>query len=245
MKTTTPQTTKTSDDSLAFDEHRLKSFKKSPNAGFIDRVAKTRLSKNFILRDFLFCASSAAQGLSNFPDDLAEAIKAGQVLCDRLLEPILAEFGRFAVTYGYQSRESMDLDLAKVSKSFRCNSSSPHHWDRGTFGNEVYARVDILPFCVEDGYVGKRAFGHWVMHHLDVDLCMTWKRSNVFCLTIGPKPRRCWIEWGRPAMGERKQEVVMGADYWQNVYPTLPMASRPKFGPSATNGSLRWGSHHG
>lgn len=245
MKTSLLPNAKYTDISGVLTARKTSNFSDVISAGEIDRVARTRLSPNFILRDFLFCASSAARGFSNFPENPQQVIQAGQALCEKLLEPILAEFGRFAITYGYQSRESIDVDLAKTTKAFHRHCSSPHHWDRGTFGDAIYARVDILPFCVEDGRVTKLAFGQWVMHHLDVDLCMSWKRSNVFCLTIGPQPRRCWVEWGRPAMGEKKQEVMMGADYWQNVYPLLPMALRPKFGPSATNGSLRWGAQRG
>ncbi|PKO61218.1 MAG: hypothetical protein CVU24_09630 [Betaproteobacteria bacterium HGW-Betaproteobacteria-18] len=205
-----------------------------------DQLTRSRLSKNFILRDFLFCTASAAQGLSNFPENPDTVIKAGHALCDRLLEPILAHFGRFAITYGYQSRESMDCDLAKFTKLVRPNCSSPHHWDRFTFGDDVYARIDILPFCVEDGEVDKIEFGNWLMHNLDIDLCMTWTRSNVFCLTIGPMPRRCWVQWGRPALDEPKQQMLMGADYWQRVYPALPESQRPKYGPSFTGGSMHW-----
>ena len=205
-----------------------------------DQLTRTRLSKNFVLRDFMFCAASAAQGLSNYPEDPNSVIEAGRALCERLLEPILAQFGHFAITYGYQSRESMDMDLAKGSKPVHAHSSSPHHWDRKTWGDEVYARVDILPYCVEDGEVSKIEFGNWLMHNLDVDLCMTWTRSNVFCLTIGPAPRRCWVQWGRTALGEPKQQVLMGADYWQRVYPNLPLSERPKFGPSCTGGSMHW-----
>lgn len=205
-----------------------------------DQLTRTRLSKNFILRDFMFCAASAAQGLSNYPENPDAVIKAGRALCERLLEPTLAEFGRFAITYGYQSRESMDFELAKGAKVVHPNSSSPHHWDRKSWGDDVYARVDILPFCVEDGEVGKAEFGNWLMYNLDLDLCMTWTRSNVFCLTIGPLPRRCWVQWGRPALGEPKQEFFMGTDYWQRVYPSLPMDQRPKFAPSCTAGNMHW-----
>ena len=158
-----------------------------------------------------------------------------------MLEPVLAQFGRFAITYGYQSRESMDADLARTAKLTTPNSSNPHHWDRQTFGDEVYARVDIWPFCVEDGEVPKMEFGRWLMHNLDIDLCMTWTRSNVFCLTVGPVPRRCWMQWGRPSLGEPKQEVFMGADYWQRVYPGLLEKDRPRFGPSMTGGKMHWG----
>ena len=121
-------------------------------------------------------------------------------------------------------------------------SSSPHQWDRGTFGSEAYARVDIWPFAVEDGEVSKRDYGHWAMHNLDIDLLMQWTRSNVFCITIGPKPRRVWVEWGDISRGEPKQRVFMGADFWQRVYPTLPPSERPRFGPSHSGGAMRWSS---
>lgn len=221
---------------------RSSAAQKNRLSSSFDKLTRTRLSKNFILRDFMFCTASAAHGLSNFPEHPDAVIVAGRALCERLLEPVLAQFGRFAITYGYQSRESMDADLARTAKLASPNSSNPHHWDRQTFGNAVYARVDIWPFCVEDGDVCKMAFGHWLMHNLDLDLCMTWTRSNVFCLTISPVPRRCWVEWGRPSLGEPKQQIFMGAQYWRDVYPTLPDCERPKFGPSCTGGAMQWRS---
>lgn len=219
---------------------RLYAKKTGVSARSLDSLSRVRLSQNFILRDFLFCASSAANGLSNCPENKAAVVRAGREICEKLLEPIVAHFGRFAITYGYQSRESMDADLRRRSSETHPHSSSPHHWDRGTFGTGVYARVDILPFCVEDGHVSKHEFGHWVMHNLDCDLCMSWTRSNVFCLTVSPSPRRCWVQWGRPEEGEPKQEVFMGATYWQKVFPGLAEHERPRFFPSATGGRMQW-----
>lgn len=201
-----------------------------------EALSRVRLSKNFILRDFLFSKSSSSVGITNFPEHPDLVIAAGKALCERLLEPILQQFGRFAITFGYQSREGIEAD----DPALGATSSCPHNWDRKSWGNEVYARVDILPFCVEDGEVSKHEFAQWLMQNLDVDLLMQWTRSNVFCLTISPKPRRVWIEWGNPANGEPRQTRFMGADYWQNIYPNLPDAERPKFGPSCTKGSIRW-----
>lgn len=204
-----------------------------------DRLSRFRLSKNFILRDFLFCAESSARGVSNFPANPALVIAAGQALCEGVLEPVLAHFGRFAITYGYHSQEPTDTPLGLTGTTTR-PSSSPHHWDRQTFGDRVYARVDILPFCVEDGEVTKHEFGRWLMHTLDVDLLMTWTRSNVHCISISPLPRRCWLQWGRTAVGEPRQEVFMGTDYWRRVYPLLSPEQRPAFAPSMTGGSMQW-----
>ena len=115
-------------------------------------------------------------------------IRAGTALCGEVLEPLLARFGRFAITYGFQCRQGVEVALSPERRISRPHSSSPHQWDRATFGTRVYARVDIWPFCVEDGEVAKMDYGRWVMHNLDVDLLMQWTRSNVFCITIGPQP---------------------------------------------------------
>lgn len=205
-----------------------------------DALALTRLSKHFILRDFLFSTESAVLGLSNLPEDTEMVIRAGQALCEQVLEPIQAQFGRFSITFGYQCREAMEYDWSAEKRRQHPRSSNPHQWDRGTFGNEVYARVDILPYCVEDGEVGKSEFARWCMMNLDIDLLMQWHRANIFCITISPRPRRVWIEWGNPALGQPMRRDIMGTDYWRRVYPYLPKEERPKYGPSCTGGSLRW-----
>jgi hypothetical protein len=211
----------------------------------IDALARTRLSAHFLLRDFLFSSHAAARCASNLPNDPESVVRAGRALCEQILEPVLSEFGRFAITYGYQSREVMEATWSRSERRCRRFCSSPHHWDRQTFGDEVYARVDILPFCVEDGLVAKLDFGHWLMHNLDVDLLMQWTRSNVFCITIGPRPRRVWLEWGRPSQGELRMNVLMGSEYWQRKYPSLPPSDRPKFGPSFTQGRIQWSLKNG
>ncbi len=203
-------------------------------------LALVRLSPNFILRDFLFSTESAVLGLSNFPDHPEQVIRSGKALCEQVLEPIRAKFGGFSITFGYQCRDAMEFGWSKERRIRDRLSSNPHHWDRGTFGDEVYARVDILPFCVEDGKVSKHEFGHWLMHNLDIDLLMHWHRANIFCITISPKPRRVWIEWGDGSVGQPKRKDLMGTHYWREVYPYLPEDERPRFAPSCTRGSLRW-----
>lgn len=178
-------------------------------------------------------------GLSNFPEHPELVIVAGRALCHKILEPVLAHFGRPAITFGYMCRQAIEAGMP-VSERSSPRSSSPHMWDRRSFGDEIYSRIDILPFCVEDRVVSRHDFGHWLMHHCDVDLLMQWTRSNVYCITISPKPRRVWLEWGNPKNGEPRQRMFMGADYWQNIYPNLPEHERPKFAPSCTGGSMQW-----
>ena len=210
-----------------------------PLAADYESLARIRLSQNFILRDFLFSTESASLVLSNYPEHPDLVVAAGRALCEKVLEPVLERFGRFAITFGYQCRHAIERHKP-ISKGHCSRSSNPHQWDRQTFVSDVYARVDILPFCVEDREVSKHEFGHWLMHQLDIDLLMQWRRSNTYCVTISPKPRRVWLEWGRPRLGEPRQTYFMGTNYWQVVYPTLSESERPKFAPSCTDGSLHW-----
>ena len=188
----------------------------------------------------MFSTEAAVAGHSNFPsDNVDQVIESGKQLCSRVMEPILAQFGRFAITFGYQCRETMELDSDHARNP---KSSSPHQWDRHSTGHStgVYARVDIWPYCVEDGEVSKEDFGKWMMMNLDVDLLMGWHNSNVFCITISSKPRRVWLDWvptGQGTNGSNKIEY-MGRDFWENQYPLLTPEQQPRFHPSATNGRM-------
>lgn len=206
----------------------------------LDAFSRIRLSRNFLMRDFLYSSNAAARGIPNIPEKPEVAVRAGRALCERVLEPLRGKFGNFAITFGYQCREALERCLPVSSQKLGPTSSNPHQWDRGTFGDDIYARVDVLPYAVEDGAVSKEEVGRWLMYELDIDLLMQWSRSNVFCITIGPKPRRVWLKWGDSSRGEPRRTVFMGADFWQRQYPNLSAEQRPRFGPSHTGGSIRW-----
>ena len=67
------------------------------NVKALEGLGRTRLSKSFFLRDFLFSDIAAIHGLANVPDDPELAIAAGTRLCEELLEPLNATFGRIAI----------------------------------------------------------------------------------------------------------------------------------------------------
>lgn len=206
-----------------------------------DNWTRTRLSKNYILRDFLYSSDSDFRGIRNVPHDREVVLKAARTLANEILEPIIDQFGKLHITFAYQSRAGIEADWSPAKKKANPHSSSPHQFDRKTYISKTYCRIDIWPMCVEDGLVSKYEFGHWLMHNLDIDLLMQWKRSNVFCITYSEfKPRRVWLEWGSTENGEPKRETFMGAEYWQKIYPYLPEEQQPRFAPSATGGSIQW-----
>ena len=103
--------------------------------------------------------------------------------------------------------------------------------------------MDFLLYGLEDKQFEKFEVGRWMMSNLDIDLLMMWHHSNVFCVTVAPKPRRVFLEWfpyGKGDEGSNKR-TYMGEYYWQAIWPTLPEDKRPRFGPSHTGGKMYHG----
>ena len=69
----------------------------------LERFGRIRLSKHFFMRDFLYSEISNFFGVQNLPEDPKKAEEAGKRLCEELLEPLNATFGRIAVRSGYRS----------------------------------------------------------------------------------------------------------------------------------------------
>nr|WP_246448697.1 hypothetical protein [Novosphingobium flavum] len=57
------------------------------------------------MRDFLYSEIAAVHGIANIPDDPDLAIAAGTRLCEDLLEPLQAVFGRIVIRSAYRSAE--------------------------------------------------------------------------------------------------------------------------------------------
>lgn len=202
-----------------------------------DTWTRQRVSKNFILREFLYSSRADYFGVSNKPSDHPEQVVASaKALCELLLEPILKKFGKFFITYGYQSRKILDTLYPNDNKK----SSSPHQWDRGTFSSGIYARVDIVPICVEDGEVTHEEFMNWVMYNTPADLLMFWRGTNTFCISIAPSPRRVALEWVSTGKGDNGSNKITyyGTHFWNNIYPTLEESQKPKFSPPVSGGSM-------
>src|ERR1700749_4810393 len=71
----------------------------------LEAFTRTRLSASFFMRDFLYSEIAAIEGMRNLPSDPDLAIAAGQGLCQRVLEPLQATFGRLNIRSAYRSPE--------------------------------------------------------------------------------------------------------------------------------------------
>ena len=125
----------------------------------LEDLGRVRLSPSFFFRDFLYSEIAALNGFSNIPDDPSLAIEAGRGLCENLLEPLQAEFGRISIRSAYRSREVNGFGNAnKLNCSSNEHSYGRHIWDardeRGCLG----ATACIIVHAFIDYY---EATGHW------------------------------------------------------------------------------------
>lgn len=86
---------------------------------------KYRLSKHFVLSDFLGCHSVYAKGYPNpfvMDDTAEEKLENATALCVEALEPVLQEFGPLSVGYGYISP-----DLSRRIVKYQDPEKPSHH----------------------------------------------------------------------------------------------------------------------
>lgn len=91
----------------------------------------TRLSRHFILGDFLGNQSVYTKGIANGLDEddpyLREKLRNGTVLAERILEPMLAEYGPISISYGFITPE-----LSRRIVTYQDPDKPSHHrWDLG------------------------------------------------------------------------------------------------------------------
>jgi hypothetical protein len=96
----------------------------------LEAPGRIRLSKSFFMRDFLHSEIANFYGIPNIPENPDLAIEVGTKLCEELLEPLQANFGRISIHSGYRSP---DVNRIGNEKGHNCASNEAnyagHIWD--------------------------------------------------------------------------------------------------------------------
>ena len=78
-------------------------MRKPASVRSLETLGRVRLSRSFFMRDFLHSEIANFYGVPNIPEDPDRAIAAGGRLCEELLEPLQATFGRVAIRSAYRA----------------------------------------------------------------------------------------------------------------------------------------------
>src|SRR5690606_940361 len=128
-------------------------MKKPTSVKALEDLGRVRLSENFFMRDFLYSEISQIEGIPNVPDYPDVAIKAGSQLCETLLEPLQARFGRIVIRSAYRS-SAVNAKGAENGNQYSCAANeknyAQHIWDYPDSDGHIGAMACIvLPALVQ------------------------------------------------------------------------------------------------
>ena len=157
----------------------------------LDDLGRVRLSPHFYLRDFLYSEIANLHGIPNIPDDPDLCIAAGRGLCENLLEPLQAAFGRIALRSGYRSAavNGFGSDRQRAGRAgYPCGSNrmnrAAHIWDqRDESGMGAMVTV-VVPWFADRFAAGAdwRALAWWIHDHLPYSTLQFFPKNAAFNL---------------------------------------------------------------
>lgn len=160
----------------------------------LEDLSRVRLSAGFFMRDFLYSEIAAVAGLRNVPEDPDAAIAAGRVLCETLLEPLQATFGRIGLRSGYRSPDVNGFGNANnLSCASNARDAGRHIWDRRDARGAAGAMVTIVvPWLLDRAAAGTRwpALAWWIHDHLPYSELQFFPRLLAFNIAWSEMPRR-------------------------------------------------------
>jgi hypothetical protein len=185
----------------------------------LEDFGRIRLSESFFMRDFLYSEIAAVNGFGNIPDDPDLAIAAGSRLCEELLEPLQARFGRISVRSAYRSPEVNGFGNAnKLSCGSNQSNRSGHIWDQRDANGRMGATACIIvnrfiPYYERTGDWESLAW--WVHDHLPYSEMEFFPKMAAFNLQWHEDPERRIHSFIPPRRGLL---TGPGKDNWQGPH---------------------------
>lgn len=159
----------------------------------LESLGRVRLSRNFFMRDFLHSEIAAWHQLRNVPDDPDAAIEVGKKLCEQLLEPLQATFGRLHIRSGYRSPSVNEfgnrngLNCASNEANF-----AGHIWDRSNDRGKGATACIVVPWLVDHIERGGRwtNMAWWIHDHLPYSSLYFFPKLAAFNISWHEQPLR-------------------------------------------------------
>lgn len=174
----------------------------------LETLGRTRLSRHFYMREFLYSEIANVHQIQNIPDDPALAIAAGERLCQDLLDPLVETFGGVAIRSGFRCAQ---LNAFGNENGLNC-ARNDYNW-----GRHIWDRVDdqgrrgactslVIPWFADQYAQGRdwRDLAAWLRDHLvfhDVwffpKLCafnLTWREEPEGRIFSYIAPKGGWSE---------------------------------------------------
>lgn len=191
----------------------------------LEDLGRVRLSKNFFLRDFLHSEIADFYRIPNIPDDPDLAIEAGRRLCEELLEPLEATFGRLHIRSAYRNRAVNAFGNAnKLNCSINAATAADHIWDmRDADGCMGATACIVIPWVWdrerEDG--GWQSLAWWIHDHLPYASLCFFPKLWAFNIQWHERPRRTIMSYAEPR-GLLTKPGMANQGSHAHLYPGFP-----------------------
>jgi hypothetical protein len=169
----------------------------------LEKLGRTRLSASFFMRDFLYSEIANFYGMQNIPQYPDVATANGRQLCEKLLEPLNATFGRIAIRSAYRSET---INAFGNANGHNCGSNQSnyagHIWDipdeEGLHGATACVVVPWFADCYADG-ADWRGLAYWIHNHLPYSELQFFPKLCAFNISWREKPKREIRSYIKPA----------------------------------------------
>ena len=169
-------------------------MKKPQSIRSLEQFGRARLSENFFMRDFLYSEIANLYGIANIPDNPDLAIKAGQKLCEELIEPLRSRFGAVSIRSAYRSPSVNEFGNKNNFSCARNEANYGHHiWDQLDHQGHMGATACIVIPWFADKYdqgADWRSLAWWVHDHLPYSTLFFFPKLAAFNLQWHEKPIR-------------------------------------------------------
>jgi len=196
-----------------------------------ETLGRIRLSASFFMRDFLYSEIANVYGFANLPDEPDLAIAAGRCLCEQLLEPLQATFGRLAIRSAYRAPAVNAFGNAHF-RSCASNESNRgrHIWDQRSADGGMGAMTSIVvPWLVDRLEHGMtwQAMAWWIHDNLPYSELQFFPKLVAFNIGWHENPRRRISSYARPRGLLTKPGMANHDGDHSALYPGFPELARP------------------
>lgn len=201
----------------------------------LETFGRTRLSKYFYMRDFMYSEISGFHGVSNLPADPDLCIAHGKVFCTELLDPLEETFGRIAVRSGYRSAElnkygnDNALNCAANDNPLECHIWDWHKGDKAVAGASI-----VIPWFADQYDQGRdwRDLAWWMHDHLPYSEIWFFPKLAAFNLVWRATPMRTISSYIAPRgmllrAGQKPNETDQQRKMRYSDFPTFRGISYP------------------
>ncbi|MEZ0002741.1 hypothetical protein [Sinorhizobium fredii] len=192
----------------------------------LEDLGRVRLSKNFFLRDFLHSEIADFYRIPNIPDDPDLAVEAGRKLCEELLEPLQATFGRLHIRSAYRNRAVNEFGNAnKLNCSTNAATAADHIWDmRDADGCMGATACIVIPWVWnrEHGEGGWQSLAWWIHDNLPYASLCFFPKLWAFNIQWHERPQRRIRSFAEPRGLLTKPGMANHEGSHAHLYPGYP-----------------------